>query len=201
MEDINQKAVNNFWTWFKKNKDYLMSDKITKLLIKKLDEEIIRLGNFNWEIREGINEDNMLIISPGGDINLLSITKEIILSAPKIEGWEFYHYKPCKNWDYKLSLHEFFNLKKTLDVKDWEYVLYSFSDGTFDIVLKANNLNSMSENEKYIIIDIVLESILGEEISLKLIKKIDIVDKFEDTEYDRKSSIEYLKNHIEQLKM
>lgn len=199
MENINRKNVEKFWIWFEENKGFLMPDKITKLLINKLNEKILELGNFNWEIREGIYKDNMLIISPGGDINLLNLTKEIIQSAPEITGWEFYHYKPSKQWDFKLSLYELFNLKKTLDVKDWEYVLYSFSDGTFDIVLKASNLTSMSENEKNIIIDIVLESILGEEESLNLIKKIDIVNEFGDSEGERKSSIKHLKNHIEQL--
>lgn len=194
-----EKKIDEFWSWFLANKLDLIPEKISDNLIAKLDSKISLMGDFSWEIREGLIEENMLIISPGGDVDLLPCTKRIIELAPKIEDWEFCHYKPSKKWDYQLTLYEESNVKKILDVKDWEYVLYKFHDETFDIILKANNLKSSSEKEKTLIGDIILESIIGEEQSLKFIKNIEFVDEFDNSDIQNKNSIKFLKEHFEEL--
>ena len=196
---IDKRKIDEFWNWFIANKLDLVPEKISDNLIAKLDSKILSMGDLSWEIREGVIEENMLIISPGGDVDLLPITKKIIELAPKIEHWEFCHYKPSKKWDYQVTLYEESSVKKILDVKDWEYVLYKFPDETFDILLKAKNLESSSEKEKVLVGDIVLESIIGEEQSLKFIKKIEFVDEFDDSDDQNKNSIEFLKKHFEEL--
>ncbi|WP_306353661.1 hypothetical protein [Flavobacterium sp. '19STA2R22 D10 B1'] len=194
-----ERKINEFWNWFSVNQLNLQSDKISNENISQLNREIMTMGDFNWEVREGNNAKNMLIISPGGDLNLLSSTKRIIELAPEIEDWEFYYYKPSKKWNYRLVLNEEMNVKKILDVKNWEYVLYKFSDGTFDIILKTDNLNELDENQKALIADIVLESILGEEQSLKFIKNVEFVDEFNDLDKSKKNPIKFLQEHFAEL--
>lgn len=195
----NEKRINEFWTWFIKYKTYLAPENISDNLISKLDDKILSLGDFNWEIHKGDTEENMLIISPGGDVDLIPETNKVIRLAPKIENWEFRYYKPSKNWDFQLTLYEEDNVKKILDVKDWEYVLYKFRDGTFDIIFKTRNLNSVTKDEQLLIADIVLESIIGEENSLRLIKKIEFVDEFKDVDKQKSNSIKVLKQHFDEL--
>lgn len=195
----NEKRINEFWTWFIKYKTYLAPENISDNLISKLDDKILSLGDFSWEIHKGDTEENMLIISPGGDVDLIPETNKVIRLAPKIENWEFRYYKPSKNWDFQLTLYEEDNVKKILDVKDWEYVLYKFRDGTFDIIFKTRNLNSVTKDEQLLIADIVLESIIGEENSLRLIKKIEFVDEFNDVDKQKSNSIKVLKQHFDEL--
>ncbi|WP_163410242.1 hypothetical protein [Flavobacterium ajazii] len=195
----NEKTINEFWSWFTTHKTDLAPENISDNLISKLDHKILSLGDFSWEIREGDTEENMLIISPGGDVDLLPETNKVIKLAPKIENWEFCYYKPSKNWDFQLTLYEESNVKKILDVKDWEYVLYKFKDGTFDIIFKTRNLNSSTKEEQMLIADIVLESVIGEENSLRFIKKIEFVDEFNIVDKQKSNSIEVLKQHFDEL--
>lgn len=191
--------IKEFWNWFALNKDQFIPSKITNEFISQLDNKILSMGDFSWEIREGISKNYMLIISPGGDINLLSRTKEIISFSPDLEDWEFFHYKPEKKWDFKLSLYEEDKVQKIVDVSDWEYVLYKFPDGSFDIIFRAENLINSSDDEKIVIAEIVLESILGEELSLEYIKNIEVLLEFDDVDMQKKSSIKFLKDHFTEL--
>jgi hypothetical protein len=194
----NNKII-NFWKWFENNQDNLVPEKINNTGITNLNNKILELGDFAWEIREGLNKDNMLIISPGGDVGLLNATQNIISFGPELPNWEYYHYKPAKNWDFKLSILEKSNIKKILDVSEWYYVLYRFSDNTYDIIIKASNLNNTLDEEKLIIADIVLESIFGEELSLKLFKNIEFVNEFNEEDISKVSSIQNLQKHLETL--
>jgi hypothetical protein len=195
---VDKTKVTEFWNWFKENESKLNSDKITADLIKLLDEKISSIGFENWEIREGFEKDNMLVISPGGDVNLLVDTKYIVALSPELNDWEFYHYKPAKSWDYKFSIEDF-DAKRMLDASDWEYVLLKFPDGTYDIIIKADTLKVLPEKYHMIAADIVLESIIGEELSLKLIKDIDFVEEFPNEYSSQNSSIKSLKNHLYEL--
>lgn len=192
-------TIKKFWHWFEKHQLELEPEKIDDKFIDRLDQEILLLGNFTWEIREGNKKPNMLIISPGGDIDLLKDTKSIIELAPSNDKWEFYFYKPSKKWDYKFSFIEHSGVKRMVTAEDWEYVLLKFKDGTYDIIIKANNLNTIPEEERLIAIDIVLESILGEKLSLELIKNIELTNSFIDDYSSKKSSIKNLKDHIFKL--
>jgi len=192
------RKIVSFWNWFEDNKENLKPDEINRELINILNDKILDFGDLSWEIREGTQKENMFIISPGGNFKLLSKSRQIISMSPVLLDWEFYHYKPAKNWDYKLSIYEDSEIK-IIDVSLWEYVLYKFKDNTFDIILKAKNIKSLSDDEKYTLADIVLESILGEEESLTLIKNIEFVKDFNIGDNSKKSSIRLFKNHIEHL--
>lgn len=190
--------IKDFWKWFESNKDVLKSNKLNNDVLQILNEKILSLGDFNWEVREGKEKENMLILSSGGDVDLLPLTKNIINSAPILSEWEFYFYKPAKDWDYKFYVEEF-DKKKMIDASSWEYVLLQFPDSSYDIIIKAPSLAVLPKDEQYDIFDIVLENILGEEISLKLIKNVDIVDAFSNDDINQKGNIKELKNHIFEL--
>jgi len=194
MEVIDDK-IKSYWDWFIKNISQINPQTITKDMINLLDSNILELGDFAWEIREGINKANMLIISPGGDIDLLSQTKKIIEKAPETPDWEFEYFKPAKKWDYSFSLH---GVKGEINASNWEYVLLKFSDGTFDVLIKADNINFLDENDKNIAVDIVLESILGEEPYLTYITNYEIVSTFEGKYEGKENKITVLSNHFKQ---
>lgn len=200
MEKVSKSKTVKFWNWFTESQSLLVPGKITPEFINILNERILELGDFNWEIREGKHKNYMLIISPGGDLDLLQDTYTIINLAPELDNWEFIHYKPAKKWDFKLTMKPNSKInKKEVDVKKWEYILLDFSDGTYDIIIKADNLKLFNDNEKLTIADIVLESILGEELSLRLIKKVEFLEEFDKSDENKKNSIQVLKEHLAQL--
>ncbi len=188
--------IKKIWDWFVLNQGSLFPEMITTDLINELDSKILSLGNFSWEIREGLTKDNLLIISPNGNVELLDSTKEIIKRSPNLPNWEFLHYKPAKEWDFKLSIQEDDNVQKIIDAIEWEYVLFKFSDGTYDIIIKADSIKNLPVSDKNLIADIVLESVLGEKLSLSLIKNIEFVDEFKKEHDNKKTSIQLLKSHI-----
>ncbi|CAM1352208.1 hypothetical protein [Tenacibaculum ascidiaceicola] len=191
--------INNFWNWFSTNEENLSPEKITNELISELDNKILSLGDFSWEIREGKNKSNLLVISPGGDVDLLKNSLEIIKESPDSSNWEFLHYKPAKDWDFKLSLYNNKGDEEIIDVKDWEYVLLRFEDSTYDIIFKTNSSKTAKRDDINLIGDIVLESILGEELSLNLIKNIDFVNEFDKKYIEQKTSITNLRKHFFKL--
>ncbi len=188
--------IKKFWNWFEANSKELQSDNISNKMIDELNGKVLNLGDFSWEVREGINKQNLFIVSPGGDPQLLLKTKEIIELAPQsLPEWEFLDCKPPKDWDYQLSIDES-GVKKMVDASNWEYVLFRFQDNSFDIVIKTSGLRFSNFDEKYNIVDTVLESILGERLSLSLIKNVEIVDEFNEVDIKNRGSIKDLQNHI-----
>ncbi|BFO68632.1 hypothetical protein [Chryseobacterium sp. KCF3-3] len=196
MENLSINKISDFWNWFESLQSELSSDRITDTLINKLNDKILSLADLNWEIREGVEKPNMLIISAGGDNELVPVAKEIIKVAPNLKDWEYSYYKPPKKWNYDLSLKSHIGFDKEINVESWEYVLLKFKDGTFGIIIKANNINTLKEDDKYTVADIVLENILGDDLSYSLIKNVEIVDEFESSRIKNKNSIKYLFNHL-----
>ncbi|SIQ98752.1 hypothetical protein [Chryseobacterium sp. RU33C] len=138
----------------------------------------------------------MLIISCGGNKELFQSAKHIISLAPNIPIWEFSHYKPAKVWDFSLSIKDTLGFGDSISVSNWEYVLLKFPDNTFDIIVKCPNITNLKDDDKYTLIDIVLENILGDEISYNFIKNVEIVNDFEDKYKNSKTSIVNLKEHF-----
>ncbi|CAH0143666.1 MULTISPECIES: hypothetical protein [unclassified Chryseobacterium] len=88
---------------------------------------------------------------------------------------------------------------KSIDVSSWEYVLLKFKDNTFDIIFKPININHLKKDDQYTVVDIVLENILGDELSYNLIKNVQIIDEFESSYIKNKNSVTYLANHLKEL--
>lgn len=198
MKKIEKEQISNFWNWFVKNEKLLAPKIITDNLIDVLDKKILSLGDFSWEIRRGEEKENMLIISPGGNLALLAVTKNIIELAPDMTFWEFQYFKPAKDWKFRFSIDNG-DVKRMLDASDWEYVLLKFPDGTYDIILKAESLNSLPKGYQEDAVEIVLESSIGEKLRLELIKDIEIANEIPNEYRGKQTSIKFLKDQIYEL--
>ncbi|MBS4064317.1 MAG: hypothetical protein KGZ74_07135 [Chitinophagaceae bacterium] len=62
------------------------------------------------------------------------------------------------------------------------YVLLKFDDGTYDILIKADNIVTYPHEYQVLITQTVLDGIVGEETRIRLISNIEIVESF-DNEY------------------
>src|SRR5690606_510950 len=116
-----------------------------------------------------------LVISPGGNITLLPITRQIIAHATIISGWVFCYAKPPKQWDLLFNFQKKNGDVIEIDASSWKYVLIRYEDG-FDIIIQTNDLTKLGEQDKLFASEILLDGILGEESRMLRITNIDIVE-------------------------
>lgn len=187
-----------FWNWFTKHKQMLSNLNINDSFIMQLDSRVLSLGNFVWEVGPGINKPHSFTISPGGDFNLLKDTKRIISFAPKLEDWEFYYAKRIKDWNNYFHVIAD-GVKYAIDISKWEYILLAYEDKTFDIIVKPNPYPFELEEKIYGVLEMVLDSIVGEEHRLEQIKYTEVVADFDSDLINSKSLLVNLKDHFEHL--
>jgi len=194
------KKVDEFWAWFHENCRKFGDKFDNKHLLHELDLRISTLGPFSWEVGPGKFQENSLVISPNGDLEVLEYSKAVIGKAKQCPGWEFYYAKPPKEWDMKFDYSVNEDRVEPIDASLWQYVLAKYEDGTFEIVIKSYPLLELNDQDKLSVAEIVLDSILGEEIRMKLISFIEVVDEFEDGSKHGINSIILLADHLARLR-
>jgi hypothetical protein len=196
---LNISEIRDFWQWFSANCEKIAIDFENSNLLDELDNRITSLGDFTWEIGPGKIKSCALVISPGGDVELLKKTKEVVKNALECKDWEYYYAKPPKEWDLTFD-YETQNGKTILvDASGWEYVLLKYEDGMFEIIIKDFTLCQLDDDEKQIVAEIVLDGVLGEELRMERIFAIEIVDDFAPQYQDKSTNIKKLESHLKSL--
>ena len=186
--------ITDFWNWFTKNSNGFNSAEFDKDLIEELDLKIVNWG-LSWEIGPGLTKKNSFTISPNGNKDLLVQTNHIIDKAPMLDDWEFYSSKqPKENWNKAKLIDRGIEFEAT----NWTYVLLQYPDDKIEILVKADNLQSLDANSKEIAVDLILTNLLGEERKMNEIDFIDIVNNFEND--IGITEIQFLLNHLSKIK-
>jgi len=193
--------ISEFWDWFQSVCDGFGERFENSTLIDQLDLRVASLGGVSWEIGPAIDpsKENMLVITPCGNSDLLCMTKRIVSMAPDSNKWEFYYAKPPKNWQLLFFVADENGREIEVDASDWEYVLLRFPDGTIDIVIQAPSLSGLNDNLKGVAAEIALDGELGEEIRIKLLGEIEVVHAFETSMADKANPVRTLDNHLRSL--
>lgn len=187
-----------FWEWFLNHKKEIEEINLNHLFIKDLEAKIKILGDFIWEIGPGLKKPFAFTISPGGDPALLVETKEIISYAPALEEWEFYYSKQIKEWDNYFDI--FINgEKRRIDISKWEYVLFEYEDNTLDIIIKPVPYSDTYNKDIYGICEMVLDSIIGEEMRIEKIQDLEVVREFDSNIEENGTSIINLQKHLKKI--
>ncbi|PRY48074.1 hypothetical protein B0I27_1168 [Arcticibacter pallidicorallinus] len=196
---LSPNRIINFWEWFSTNYKNFGESFENEELLGELDRLITGLGNFAWELGPGIQAANMLIVSPGGQIELLSQTKEIVSYAPNIEDWEFHYAKPQKQWDdFIFDIYRDNGEKVEINASSWRYALLKYNDGMFGIIIKAD-LTELTTEEQITAAEILLDGVLGEEKRILTIAEIEVVTEFEEQYVNKGNDIKTLAEHITKL--
>jgi len=197
--ELDKRLISELWNWFSENHAELEGDFYDDGVMNELDDRISAMGSFAWEIGPGAQSENQLVISPGGDLDLLPYTKQIISYANPIRDWEFHYAKPPKQWDLRFDFERYDRSEIAVDASRWEYVLLKYDDGMFEIIIKATDLKQLDEDEKHIAAEIALDGILGEEVRMFRICNISVVMEFDSQYRNSSSSINnlgaYVKSH------
>jgi len=169
---MNSESIVEFWRWFETVAPTLDGG-FTKPIVDELDRRIVALG-LSWELGPGTTAKNALVISPGS-LERLEVTKAIIGLAPTIEGWEFLPSKPPKRWKGTFRIPLAGQPPIDVDIGTWRYVVLRYPDGAKEIVIETRDLVAYTEERQHWIVEVVLDSLLGEEKRLRTIDFILIV--------------------------
>jgi len=191
--------IKKFWNWFVQNCQNFGDNFENNTLIDELDRWVKRLGNFSWEIGPGIKKENLFVISPNGNLQLLPETKNIIDNSRKCDGWEYYYAKPAKNWNPIFEYENSDGENVRIDASSWKYILLKYNDGMFTVIIQAPQLNQMQDDDKLMVAEILLDGILGEEIRMLKISNIEIVNDFDLQYKGKESEIVNLGDHINKM--
>jgi hypothetical protein len=194
----NKDNVQKFWVWFESIASHLLENPTSPHLVNKLDENVHKLGGYDWEIGPWNDGLNYFAISPNLDIQKVAGAKQVIEIAPTCEGWHFLSSKPPKAWMGIWKMTNETGNEIIVDSNDWKYILYKFDDDTFDIDILINNIKGNVDTQ-YFAADIALTGYLGEENFMKLIKNVLVVDKFETSNGGKVTLLKYIKDHIDNI--
>lgn len=178
---IEAARIREFWSWFADARTTFGERFENGAAVEELARRIAGLGRFSWELGPGLQNPShqLLVISPGGDRDLLSLARDIVAQAPSCPGWEFFPARPPKQWDLRASLEYEGVGMITLDARSWRYALRKKSDGLYEILIGAPELVYYDPVVKQVAVGIILDGELGEAARLDHIAAIEVVSEFD----------------------
>ncbi len=200
----NEDKIMEFWRWFVKSESTIKncieneSSAGREDLVDQLNQLILNIGTFTWDI--GLDDSNswFLTISPNGDKDLFKVTRETMELAPDHMNWIFYSSKPAKKWDRKFSVYNYDFDVVEVDASPWHYVAFGEDDGSLELIIEAKNIEHLDPETALNAANNFVVSEIGEALKIEKIGSVEIVRQFESEYEDTKYSISELKDHMEE---
>lgn len=183
--------IDEFWNWFVEHEEKFRIIRDPHAAREMLDNQILQFGIFSWEIGKGKNKPHTLTISPNGNAEMLRRSQAIIGEAPEMKFWEFFAAKPPRDWDYILEMYDSYMVKQRIDSSSWEYLFRMTPDFKIRILLYAENIDFLDDDDKMSAADFVINSVIGEA------DKIDYVDSIEFLSFVSENQEEDIKSILE----
>lgn len=182
-KDIANSKISSFWEWFetqeKRIRD-ILNDELhpeREELVQMMDNQVLSLGLFTWEMGPDGSNAFYLTISPNGDPELLRLSKSIVGASPAFPDWTFYYAKPIKEEPIELKLYdEEYNLH-FVNAQSWQFGLSLTSSGHVDITIVANNMKHLDQETRIGAGNLVISSLLGEECHILHVRHIHVTTK------------------------
>jgi len=181
MSEPSEIAVKDFWYWFHVNAGSIVSEIEKGARLDELDRKVNNLApDLSWEVGPGIDKQWQLVISPNLNRSLRKTACMIVAGSPELDEWEFHSARQKKDWDYRVEIEiDKIDTPLSIDAKSWRFVLLRYPDGVQEILIEANGIPKVEKEDRRLICEVVLESLLGEETLLNSVDEFELVDKFE----------------------
>jgi hypothetical protein len=191
------------WKWFIANElqiiDSAQNESVSDHIIDNIDNLILDIGMFTWEIGQGKIKPWFLTISPNGDRELIKISTEIIEHAPNLDNWEFNYCKPAIDWDRKFIIYDSILNEQHIDASKWKYVALQHEEGMIELILEATNIAHLDRETARTAADLFVTSEIGEEAKIQKVFSVDIVNQIDNQDKSRMARIQDLKKHLNEL--
>jgi len=192
--------IDAFWSWFATNESAIVraieGESASESVVENLDNLILDIGAFYWEIGPGINKPWCLTISPNENKDLLKISRQIVETALELDNWEFNYFKPAKDWDRTFVIYDDLMNEQQVDASSWNYVALTHQDEMVALILEASNIQHLDKETALTAAGLVVLSEIGEEFRINKIAEVTIVSNLDDQYSSKRKGIKYLKNHI-----
>jgi len=175
-------SISAFWLWFEDNLAHLrnvLSDPghpSRDYVVDSLNNHLLAIGTFTWDIEAGHSRRWSLTISPNGNSELLQLSKEIVAMAPNLADWEFYYAKQPSRPELVLTVWDEEMNQQTVDANPWTYVLISVTGSCYDLLIEANNAAHIDEETLQTTADHLVTALMGEEAKITGIRSINLTD-------------------------
>ena len=198
----NEEKIMAFWQWFVKSESIIKdcieneTEKTREHVVEQLNNLILNIGAFSWDI--GLDGSNswFLTISPNSDKDQFKVSKEIMEYAPTHMNWTFHSSKPAKNWDRIFKIHNHNLDLVNIDANPWNYIVFEEGDGQLELIFEANNITHIDEETALSAAHEFVTHELGEALKIKRIASVKIVVLLESEYDDSKEPISELKDHL-----
>lgn len=160
-----------FWEWFAAVADEISADiKSNKTTIRHVREVNRRVSaldeRLQWEIGPHGKTLLFLAISPDGDSELLPYTRAVTSRAPPLRDWRFLPAKPRKDWlRRELVIRDKAGFRKVV-FDAWRFRVTN-EGGALCIDYDPTPNPDFTESETETLMDIYVESELGEEVVMR----------------------------------
>ena len=200
---MNEIKIENLWRWFIANErhiiDAIRNESVSDHIIENIDNLILDLGTFTWEIGAGKVKPWFFTISPNGDRDLIKVSQKIIEHAPNLKNWEFNYSKPAKDWDRRFIIYDGIMHELKIDASNWKFVALQNEDGMIELILEAANIRHLDRETATTAADLFVSNEIGEETKIRKVLSVDIVDQLEPQYNSQKTRIQDLKQHLDEL--
>jgi len=175
-----------FWSWLEDNLGRIRtvlldpSHPDREYVVSSLDQHILAIGTFTWDIEKGMHRPWSLTISPNGDPDLLEQTKAIVEQAPDLADWEFYPAHQPKKQDFAFTVYDEEMNQQSVDANPWHYVLIPAGGRQHTLLIEAGNCPHLDDNTLYAAVNHLVTCLLGEETKIHRIADIEIVDELDE---------------------
>jgi hypothetical protein len=188
--DFQDRNIRSFWNWFAEIATDLAADPQNENLHRQLDAKVRLLNpDITWEIGPGTSAEWLLAISPDLDASLLPVTRQIVSLAPPIDGWEFHWARQPKQWNYQFDIVREVGQVVRIDARKWKYVLLRYPNGSCEIVLIGDAIESLSKSDRERAAAILVQGILGEEFLITEDVSFDLTDSIDEQFRGKEKSI------------
>jgi hypothetical protein len=202
--EIEDDNIHKFWQWFVKNESIIKEcienedSRQRETVVDHLNELILSIGVFTWDV--GLNDDEnwFLMISPNGNEEMMNIAHEIMEEAPKHMDWHFYAGKPAKkHWNRQFTIYDAEMDAQFIDATRWHFLVFVDEDGSLELVIEAKNSSHLDEETAESAAEYFVTHEVGESMRIRTVSSLVIVSELDKEDEDSKISVNDLKAYLD----
>lgn len=187
--------ISLLWAFVLAHHHELVGPEPSEEIVRELNQAIIGIANMGWELGPADGGGTFLAFSPGRDVELLPLLRELVASAPRIDGLEFLLGRPARSWNFVVSVRTELEGTLEVDCSEWLYALEVFDGGRVGIEI-ASGANEVRGWDPASVSRLAVDMTLGEDFRLESLEYLDCVEELSADRREHATALKYLAEHL-----